>query len=99
MQSNKLYDVSLATEYQGLKSDHQLQVFKESREVSTKFTEQPQSDEWLELKRNQAYVASTTLQIPTVDNDIAYDYIQIVWLLTRPTEIPAILKYAGSFLL
>ena len=55
MQSNELYGVSLATKYQGLDSDHQLQVIKESREVSTKLTEQPQSDEWLELKRNEAY--------------------------------------------
>ena len=55
LQSNELYGVSLATnlkQCQGLKSDHQLQEFKENREVST---EQQQSDEWLELKRNEAY--------------------------------------------
>ena len=74
MQSNELYGVSLATKCQGLKSDHQLQEFKENREASTKLTEQPQSDEQLELKRNEAYV---TFQIPTVDN-VAYDQIQIV---------------------
>ena len=77
MQSNELYGVSLATNCQGSKSDHQLQEFKESREVSTKLTEQPQSDEWLELKRNEAYVTSMTLQIPTVDN-VAYNRIQVV---------------------
>ena len=77
MQSNELYGVSLATKCQELSSDHQLQVFKESREVSTKLTEQPQSDEWLELKRNEAYVTSTTFKLPTVDN-VAYDQIQIV---------------------
>ena len=80
MQSNEMYGVSLTTEYQGLNDDHQLQVFKESREVSTKLIRQPQSDKLSELKRNAAYVASTTFQLPTVDIDVAYDYIQIVWL-------------------
>ena len=71
-----LYGVSLATKSQGLQSDHQLQEFKERREVSTKLTEKPQSGEWLELKRNEAYVASTTSQLPTVDN-VTYDYIRV----------------------
>ena len=62
LQSNELYGVSLATKCQ-LRSDHQLQEFKENREVSTKLTEQPQSNEQLELKRNEA---STTSQILTV---------------------------------
>ena len=74
MQSNELYGVSLATKFQALKSDHQLQEFKESREVSTKLTEQPQSDEQLELKRNEACV---TFQLPTVDN-VAYGQIHVV---------------------
>ena len=77
MQSNELYGVSLATNCQGSKSDHQLQEFKESREVSTKLTEQPQSDEWLELKRNEAYITTRTFQLPTIDN-VAYDQRQIV---------------------
>ena len=77
MQSNELYGVSLATNCQGSKSDHQLQEFKESRELSTKLTEQPQSDEWLELKRNEAYITTRTFQLPTVDN-VAYDQSQIV---------------------
>ena len=74
MQSNELYGVSLATNCQGSKSDHQLHEFKESSEISTNLTEQPQSDEWLEMKRNEAYVVSTTFQLPTVDN-IAYGQI------------------------
>ena len=74
--SNVLYGVSLATESQELESDHQLQVFKERREIPTKLTEQPQNDEWLELQRNEAYIASTTCQLPTVDN-VTYDYIRV----------------------
>ena len=74
LQSNELYGVSLTTNCQESKSDHHLEAFKENREVLTKLTEQPQSDEWLELKRNEAYVVSTTFQIPTVDN-VAYGLI------------------------
>lgn len=79
MQSNGLYDVSMATKYQGLKfnSDHQLQMFKESREVSSKSAEQPQNDEWLELKRNEVYATSMAFQLPTVD-DVTYEEIQIM---------------------
>lgn len=85
MQSNELYGVSFATKYQGLNnSDHQLQVFKESREVPTKLIRQPQGDKWMELKRNEAYVPSTTFQLPTVDVDVAYDYC-----VTRPSQMPA----------
>ena len=71
MQSNELYGT---TKWQGSDSNYQL---RESREVPTKLTEQPQSDEWFELKRNEAYVTSMTLQIPTVDN-VAYNRIQVV---------------------
>ena len=76
MQSNELYGNFLVKKFQ--KSDDQLQEFKETREVSTKLTEQPQSDEQLELKKNEAYVSC---QLPTVDN-VAYGQIQnlIVWL-------------------
>ena len=77
MQSNEWYGVSLATKCQELNSDHQLQVFKERREVSTKLTEQPQNDEWLELKRNEVYVTSPAFQLSTVDN-VIYDEIQNV---------------------
>ena len=75
MQSNELYGVSLATNCLRSKSDHRLQVFKGSREVPTKLPEQPQSDEWLELKRNEAYVTSTAFQLPTVEN-VAYDKLK-----------------------
>ena len=71
-----LYGVCLATKSQGLQSDHQLQDFKESREVSTKLTEQPQNGEWLELNGNEAYITSTTSQLSTVNN-VTYDYIRV----------------------
>ena len=77
MQSDELYGVSLATKCQRSKSDHQLQEFKESREVPTKLTQQPRSDDWLELKRNEAYITSQTFQLPTVDS-VIYDEIQNV---------------------
>ena len=77
MQSNELYGVSLTTKCQRSKRDHQLQEFKEVSTKLAKLTEQPQSDEWLELKRNEAYVTTRTFQLPTVDN-VAYDQIQTV---------------------
>ena len=69
-----LYGVSLATKSE---SYHQLQEFKEVSTKLAKLTEQPQSDEWLELKRNEAYVTTRTFQLPTVDS-VIYDEIQNV---------------------
>ena len=89
LQLNVLYGVPLTTMSKGIdESDQQLQEFKKRREVTTKLTEQPRSDERLELKRNEACIASdTTFRLPAEDSTltVTYDYIRIA----RPdTGIP-----------